>query len=527
MTPDISGVSALDLNLAGRCVVGDQLTRTAEQFPNRVAIKDATGTVTYAELERTANAVGRGLLGLGLQRQEPVAFIMGNSWQFMATYYGCAKAALISLPINLAQVPDEIRFCLADAEVGTIIIDEPYVPILEQIIPELPQVNRIVLRGGEPREIGGITTTSWDELAAGDGSLLEVEVYDRDILQCLYSSGTTSRPKGVLTSHVSVVVACLTTAITLGHKWGNDPSVFGVIVPLFHTTALNVLTMPTLTTGGTVIALPGFEPDQFIDSLENDGLTHIMLLPHMYELLLQNPRTQGTTYDGIKFCMYAMAQMPNERIARMKKVFPNSHALLGSGMTECVPPTVYQFPEHEVTATASWGAPVVTVDTRIISAEGKLLPRGEHGEIVYRGAQVMAGYWNRAEVNSEVFANGWLRTGDLGYKDDEGVIWFTDRSKDMIKSGGENVSSMEVERTILEHPHIVDAGVIGAPDERWGEAVTAFVVTDGTELNADDVIAHCKERLAGFKVPKRIEFVETLPKTATGKVQKHELRKLI
>ncbi|MFV0534450.1 MAG: class I adenylate-forming enzyme family protein [Cumulibacter sp.] len=526
MKPDVSGVSALDLNLAGRCVVGDQLTRSAEQFGERLAIKDGTGSVTYAELERTANAIGRGLLSLGLQRQEPVGFIMGNSWQFMATYYGCAKAALISLPINLAQVPDEIRFCLADAEVGTIVIDDAYVAILEQIIAELPQVTRIVLRGGEQRTIGGIHTTSWESLADGDGSLLEVPVYDRDILQCLYSSGTTSRPKGVLTAHVSVVVACLTTSITFGHKWGNEPSVFGVIVPLFHTTALNVLTMPTLTTGGTVVALPGFEPEQFVDSLENDRLTHIMLLPHMYELLLQSPRAQGKTFEDVRICMYAMAQMPDERVGRIKKLFPNGYALLGSGMTECVPPTVFQLPEHEVTKTASWGPPVATVDTRIIDPSGELLPRGEHGEIVYRGAQVMAGYWNRGDVNGEVFANGWLRTGDLGYKDDDGVIWFTDRSKDMIKSGGENVSSMEVERTILEHPHVVDAGVIGVPDERWGEAVTAFVVTDGSDVTEADVIAHCKKLLGGYKVPKRVVMTDVLPKTATGKVQKHELRKL-
>lgn len=525
MRADVSGVSALELNLAGRSVVGDMLTRAAEQFPKRVAIKDASASVTYDELERTANAVGRGLLALGLQRQEPVGFIMGNSWQFMATYYGCAKAALISLPINLAQAPDEIRFCLADAEVGTIIIDAPFVPLLEQIIGELPQVTRIVVRGDGPQQIGGIDTVWWDELAAGDGSLLEVEVDDRDILQCLYSSGTTSRPKGVLTSHVSVVIACLTTAITAGHQWSNNPSVFGVIVPMFHTTALNVLTMPTLATGGTVIALPGFDPDQFIDSLENDNLTHIMLLPHMYELLLQHPRTQGKSYDDVQFCMYAMAQMPDERIGRIKKLFPNGHAILGSGMTECVPPTTFQFPEHEYTATASWSAPVCTVDTRIMGPDGTLLPRGEHGEIVYRGAQVMQGYWNRADVNAEVFRDGWLRTGDLGYKDDEGVIWFTDRSKDMIKSGGENVSSMEVERCILEHPRVVDCGVIGVADDRWGEAVTAFCVTDGGEVSADDVIAHCKERLGGFKVPKRVEFVDVLPKTATGKVQKHELRK--
>ena len=252
----------------------------------------------------------------------------------------------------------------------------------------------------------------------------------------------------------------------------------------------------------------------------------MMLLPFMYEMLLQHPRMQGRQFPDVKHCTYSMAQMPAERIARINKAFPNAKTLLGSGMTECVPPTVFQWPEHEGTKTASWGPAVCSVDVRIMDPEGNLLDRGQIGEIVYRGAQVMAGYWNRPETNAEVLRDGWLRTGDIGYKDDEGVIWFTDRAKDIIKSGGENVSSMDVERTVLGVQGILDCGVIGVPHEKWGEAVTAYCVTDGTAVTEDDVIAHCKQQLGGYKVPKQVVFVDALPKTATGKVQKHELRRM-
>lgn len=527
MKPDVSGVSELAMNLAGRAVVGDVLTRVAEQFGDRVAIKDPNGSVTFAQLEAHANAIGRGLLGLGIKQQTPVGFLLGNSWQFMATFYGCAKAGIISLPVNLAQNAEEIQYCLADAEVETLIVDAAFVPLAESIIDRLPRVRRIIVRGGGGTErIGEVTTTRWEDLAAADPAPLEVIVHDRDILQCLYSSGTTSRPKGVLTSHLSVVIANLTAAATSETRWASGADVIALIVPLFHTTALNALALPSLSMGGTVIVLPGFEPDSFIDALENDDVNRMMLLPFMYEILLTHPRMRGRQFLGVKHCTYSMAQMPAERIARINEAFPNAKTLLGSGMTECVPPTVFQWPEHEQTKAASWGPPVSSVDVRIMDAEGNLLERGRIGEIVYRGAQVMAGYWNRPETNTEVLGDGWLRTGDIGYKDDEGVIWFTDRAKDIIKSGGENVSSMDVERTILAVEGVLDCGVIGVPHEKWGEAVTAYCVTDGTEVSEEAVVGHCRQHLAGFKVPKQVIFVQELPKTATGKVQKHELRRM-
>jgi long-chain acyl-CoA synthetase len=192
-------------------------------------------------------------------------------------------------------------------------------------------------------------------------------------------------------------------------------------------------------------------------------------------------------------------------------------------MTEFSPPTTFQLVEHQHDKSGSWGPPSPTVDVRIMDEGGELLPPGEIGEIVYRGAHCMNGYFGSPEANEDAFRGGWFRTGDVGYLDDEGVVWFTDRKKDMIKTGGENVASIEVERCLLSHPGVSEAAVLGLPDERWGESVTAFVVGTAGE---EDLIAWCRERLAPFKVPKRVIAVEEFPRTGTGKIQKHVLRGL-
>jgi acyl-CoA synthetase (AMP-forming)/AMP-acid ligase II len=213
---------------------------------------------------------------------------------------------------------------------------------------------------------------------------------------------------------------------------------------------------------------------------------------------------------------------------RDRRRIPNAKVLLGSGQTECVPATVFQWPSHQDTKAASWGPATTTVDARIMDHAGALLPAGETGEIVYRGPHVMSGYWNNPAANTAAFAHGWFHSGDVGHLDEEGVVWFTDRVKDMVKTGGENVSSVEVERVLLASPEIVECAVIGVPHERWGEAVTAVVVPADPDAEpaalAERLIAHCRAHLAGFQVPKHIEVRTGLPKTATGKIQKYRLR---
>lgn len=528
MRPDLSGVDPLELNLATRFVVGDLLTRSAALFGRRTAIVDPTGQeVTYSELDAAAEAFGRGLLDRGVQRQEPVAFLLGNSWRFAASFFGCAKAGVVALPVNLMLAPEDIAWILADSRARTVVADAAFLPLLERVLPEVPELRDVIVNGEAPAEVAGRDVTAWDAVAS-DSTPLRVLVEDRDTVHCLYTSGTTARPKGVLTSHLSVHVGALSNALQVGHSRGENPSISPIVLPLFHTTALDTLLTPLLLTGGTAVLTAGFEPEAWLDVVAQRRATHVMLLPMMYGAVLASPTLRERDLSSVRMCFYAMAPMPAERIAAIAAAFPNATVLLGSGQTECVPATVFQWPSHQHTKAASWGPSVVTVDTQIMDPAGAVLPPGETGEIVYRGPHVMSGYWNNGAANTAAFAHGWLHSGDVGHLDEEGVVWFTDRVKDMVKTGGENVSSVEVERVLLSSPDITEAAVIGVPDDRWGEAVTAVVVpadpsTDAAAL-AERLVAHCRTHLGGFQVPKAVHVVQALPKTATGKVQKADLR---
>lgn len=531
MRPDLRGVDPLDYNLATRFTVGDLLTRSAQLFPGRAAVIDWAGNeISYAEIDAVANALGRSLLDRGVRRQEPVAFLLGNCWQFAAAFFGCAKAGIVALPVNLMLAPDDIGWILADSGACAVVTDRAHLDLLAHVLPGSPAVEQVVCIGDDlPAEVAGRSVEQWDDLVA-DRSPLEVLVEDRDTVHCLYTSGTTARPKGVLSSHLAVHVAALSNALQVGHPRGDEHSVFPVVLPLFHTTALDTLLLPVMATGGTTILPAGFEPEAFLDVVERYRATHVMLLPAMYGALLGAPSLPRRDLSSVRLCIYAMAPMPDTRIAEIARAFPRARVLLGSGQTECVPATVFQWPSHQATKSASWGPPTITVDARVMDPQGHLVGAGETGEIVYRGPHAMTGYWHDADANAAAFAHGWFHSGDVGHVDDEGVVWFTDRLKDMVKTGGENVSSVEVERVLLDAPEVAECAVVGAPDPQWGEAVTAVVVpAEGVAVDPAELerrlVAHCRARLARFAVPKRVVVVEALPKTATGKVQKAELRR--
>ncbi len=527
MEPDLSKVDALANNLLHRCCIGDVLTRSAAHFPDRTALVVKEQELSYATLEGRSNAVARGLLTLNAARQEPVAFLLGNDIPLVDTFFACAKTGRIAMPINTALNSDEISYILQDSGAKVVFAEDRFVSLLEGAMADSSSVCDVVLIGeAPPDEVAGVRVTRFDDLLTQySQSPVECIVNDRDILQCLYTSGTTSRPKGVLTSHVAVLVAILSSALQLRHQRGGQSSVQPIVLPLFHVAALNVLLLPTLLVGGTIVLFQQFEAPAVLDAIEKWRATHIVLLPAMWEELLNQPDIAKRDTDSMIFCMYVMAPMPTERIGQISKAFPNADVLLGSGQTEFTPPTVVQWPHHQHTKSASWGPAVATTEVRIAGPDGTFLSHGQEGEIVYRGPQCMAGYWNNAEANAEVFTDGWLHSGDVGHMDEEGVVWFTDRLKDIVKSGGENVSSVEVERTLLAHEEITDCAVVGTPDPRWGEAVTAVVVlAERSSLGEQDIIAYCRERLPGFKTPKRVDFVDALPRTATGKIQKHLVR---
>ena len=370
---------------------------------------------------------------------------------------------------------------------------------------------------------------------------LRIIIGSDDIVQCLYTSGTTARPKGALAAHSSVVTGVMTNALLIGDGWGRNPGTMLVVLPLFHVTALNTLAKPVLFTGGTLIIHSGFDAGNVLDAIEQHGVTVFVGLPMMWAAILAEYETKARDLSSMETAMYAMAQMPERILAGMDAIMPNAAKVLGSGQTEVVPATTMQRPEHRAEKNASWGLPSPTVRTKIMGPMGDLLPVGETGEIVYRGPHVTAGYWNRPDANEEAFRFGWFHSGDIGHMDEEGVVWFTDRSKDIIKTGGENVSSMKVERIVANAPGVVECSVVGTEHSHWGEAVTAVVLSDrvpardevseeeyrqAADAVAEEILAYARENLSGIETPKRIEFVDALPKTATGKIRKNILRDL-
>lgn len=515
---------ALERNLVQRVCVGDIVTRSASRFPDKVAIIDGNVRLTFRQFNERVNCLGNALLELGAAHQDVVAIMCPNRWEMLVSYFACAKAGLIAMPVNLALNARGMAYCLSDAKARFIVADVLFHPVLAQIMPDLHHVEHVIWVGA-PADAPSVGKTSHHMeqlLATGRADEIEVMVDDRDIVQLMYTSGTTAMPKGVLTSHVAVTITALSGA--LANKTDHT-NVSLVVLPLFHCAMLNAGAVPLTLVGGTQVLLQKFDPVQVAELIEKEQVTSMGLLPMMYRALLTHPETRSRVFPSVTMARYAMAPLPENMLYELKKMFPNADLLLGSGQTEFTPPTTFQRPEHQFAKSASWGVATPMVQIGIMDDEGRLLPRGQLGEIVYRGPHAMEGYLNLPEETAASFRHGWFHSGDMAWMDDEGVVWFTDRKKDMIKTGGENVASIEVERLLLGHPAIQDVAVIGLPHAHWGEAVTAVaVLKPGETVTEEELIAYCKEHLAGFKVPKKVILTDDLPRTGTGKIQKHQLR---
>ncbi|MCS3779936.1 class I adenylate-forming enzyme family protein [Tsukamurella ocularis] len=532
LRPDLSGVDPLVVNLTHRVCLGDLPTRAARSFGDRVALVDGGSAVTYRELESRSNALARGLQTRGYGRGDAIALQLQNRWEFVVSLFACAKLGVVAMPLNLLLAPGDVAYQLGDSGVRAVITEDVFAPALTAALGAADhrvEAVYIVANGGGvlPAEVGGVPSTAFADLPAADDSVVETIVEDRDILHCLYTSGTTARPKGVVTSHVAVHISALSSAVALGVRPDVEPAVQPIALPLFHVTALDALLMPMLVTGGTAVLLRGFDPAALAGAFVDHRVTHLTLLPMMWAALLTRPELTDENTASLLTGLYAMAPMPAELLTALRARFPGAAIILGSGQTETTPASEVQWTGHQGVKDDSWGPATVSTDVAIMGDDGALLPPGEVGEIVYRAPQLMEGYWNNAAANTEAFAHGWFHGGDIGYLDDEGVVYFTDRAKDIIKSGGENVSSVEVERVLLGHDAVAEVAVVGTPHERWGEAVTAFVVTSPSgEADGDALLEYARQNLAGFKAPKEIVFVDALPKTATGKIQKNLVRTL-
>lgn len=514
-------------NLIHRINVGDSLTRSAAARPGALAVVDGDRRWTYAELDAWVNRIAHGLAERGYGRGDVLSLASGNSAEFLAVYYACAKLGVVCVPVNLGWRPDEVAYVLEHSRSRGLAVEAQLVGAVAEAVAKVPEVVDVVVAPGTgvayEQEPADRRWTTLAELAAADAGDPAVLVEDRDPLSYLYTSGTTSFPKGVVGSHLAVYLESMSTALENGWNAGDR---FLAMMPMFHTAQLNAFCTPAILVGATVHVVRGFDPQQFLDTVERERITQVFGLPMMYRAALEAPGFADRDLSSLRRAVYAMAPMPDELIRACLAGFGCDFALL-FGQTEMSPVTTFFRPEHQLSHIGAVGTPVTGVQVAIMGAGGQLLPPGEHGEIVYRGPSTMTGYLRNPEATAEAFEHGWFHSGDVGWFGEDGVLWFADRYKDVIKTGGENVASIEVEKAVYAaDPGVAEAVVVGLPHPRWGEAITAVVAPKpGASIDEARLIAALKQRLDGYKVPKAVLVVDQLPKTSTGKIQKNVVRR--
>jgi acyl-CoA synthetase (AMP-forming)/AMP-acid ligase II len=517
----------LSRNLIGRINVGDSLTRAASARPGQLAVVDGSRRLTYKDFNAYVNRLAHGLAGLGYERGSGLAIASGNSADFLAVYYACAKLGVVCVPVNLGWRADEVAYVLGHSRARGIVVESQLLSAMRDAIAKVPEVTDVIVAPGtgagvEDTEPADRAWTTIEALDAHDDSEPRCFVDDRDALSYLYTSGTTSFPKGVVGSHVAIYLESMSGALDSG--WRADDR-FAAVMPMFHTAQLNAFCTPAILVGATIYVMRGFDPQSLLDLIERERITQVFGLPMMYRAALDHPGFGDRDLSSLRRAVYAMAPMPDDLIRRSLDGFGCDFALL-FGQTEMSPITTLFRPEHQLSHIGAVGTPLLGVQVAIMGPDGELLPAGETGEIVYRGPSTMSGYLYDEDATDQAFAHGWFHSGDVGRFGDDGVLWFTDRYKDVIKTGGENVASIEVEKAVYAaDPRVAEVVVVGLPHERWTEAVTAVVVPrPGETIDAAGLIAAVKTRLDGYKVPKSVIFADQLPKTSTGKIQKNVVR---
>lgn len=515
----------LEENLIQRINVADTLRRSAAARPAQAAVVDKARRWTYAEFDGWVDRLAGGLAGRGYARGDVLALASGNSAEFLAVYYACARLGVVCVPLNLGWRPDEIGYVLGHSRARGVVVESQLVAAVAEAVASSPDVADVIVALGTGAEWAPQPADrSWATLAdlEEDGQQVEVVVGDRDPLSYLYTSGTTGAPKGVVGTHLGIYLE--STSAALDNGWSAADR-FIAMMPMFHTAQLNAFCTPAVLVGATIYVHRGFDPERFLGTIERERITQVFGLPMMYRAALEHPSFGDRDLSSLRRAIYAMAPMPEEQIKACLDGYGCEFALL-FGQTEMSPVSTFFRPEHQLSHVGAVGTPVTGVQVGIMDPDGTLLPVGETGEIVYRGPSTMQGYLRDPDATAEVFRHGWFHSGDVGRFGPDGVLWFTDRVKDVIKSGGENVASLEVERAVYDaEPKVAEVVVVGLRHARWSEAITAVVAPKAGETVDPEVVRKAlKDRLDGYKVPKSVIVVDELPRTSTGKIQKHVVR---
>ena len=506
--------------------------------PDRVALTFGDMNLTYAQLDGRASQVAAALTALGLGRGDHVALSCPNLPWFPIAYFGILKAGGVVVPLNVLLKPREIAYHLKDSEAKALLAfegtaDLPMGTMAKAACDEVGGVMLILMTAdaSSASPVEGVRTLG--QLMEGQPQRFEARRRrPDDTAVILYTSGTTGHPKGAELTHFNMLLNAIASRdmmLPMG-RGGVEQDVELITLPLFHSTAQTCQMNASLCGGFRMVLLPRFEPAVVLETMRRERVGFWIGVPTMYWTLLKHIETEkvdpAPIAEHLRLCISGGAPMPVEVMRQFERTF-GVRVLEGYGLSETSPVACFN-QIHRPSKPGTVGQPIFGVDVRCVDDQGRPVPIGERGEVVIRGPNVMKGYYNRPDATDDAMRNGWFHTGDIGTLDDQGYLTIVDRKKDMILRAGFNVYPRELEEVIMTHPAVSLVAVVGVPDERLGEEVKAYVVRrPGTSLTEDELLNWCKEQFASYKYPRQVEFRESLPVGATGKILKRALRTAI
>jgi fatty-acyl-CoA synthase len=505
-----------------RQTLADTLRRSAARFPDRIGLACGGTRWTYRELHAVCERLGGGLAARGIRRGDKVAMLARNSHGFVALRYALMRLGAVMVPINFMLQPDDVAFILDHSGARMLACDSALAEVARKAAALGPRLSEFLWLPSEEESAPVEGMTSLHALIETGGEPPGDGPESFDVAQIVYTSGTESRPKGVQLTHDAILwqyVSCMVDAEIAG----DDVTVHAL--PLYHCAQLDVFLGPSIMAGGVNVVTARPVPENIFRLVERERAGSFFAPPTVWISMLRSPAFDAADLSSLRKGYYGASIMPVEVMREMARRMPNVRLWNLYGQTEIAPLATMLGPADQLRKPGSCGRPVLNVETRVVDEEMRDVEPGEVGEIVHRSPHLMLGYYRDEEKTAEAFHGGWFHSGDLATVDEEGFISVVDRKKDMIKTGGENVASREVEEAIYGLPGVSEVAVVGAPHPHWIEAVVAVVVPKaGAILDERQVLEHAHKVLAAFKAPKRVVFAEALPKNPSGKILKRQLR---
>lgn len=508
--------------------LGDLPRRTAHRFPAKLALVDGDTRLTFADLEAVVGRTAAALAAAGMAKGDRLALLSHNCWEYAVLSFATARLGVVLVPVNFMLGAEEIAYILDHSEASAFVVEDALVDTAEAAMDRSStgsvrlraRIDKAGSGAGERSDSGSwLDVRTW---FGHDGEAPTVEVADDDPVRLMYTSGTESRPKGALLSSRSLLWQYVSCVVDGGME-ADDVEVHAL--PLYHCAQLDCFLGPDVYLGATSVILPGPDPAALLATIERERVTKLFAPPTVWISLLRSPDFDRTDLSSLRKGYYGASAMPIEVLREMQQRLPEVRLWNFYGQTEMAPLATILGPEEQMTHAGSAGRAALNVETRVVDDEDNPVPVGTVGEIVHRSPHATLGYYRDEERTKEAFRNGWFHSGDLGRLDAEGRLSVVDRKKDMIKTGGENVASREVEEAIYQLEGVAEVAVFGVSHPRWVEAVVAVVVPrPGATLTEADVVEHTRRHLAGYKTPKHVVVAEALPKNPSGKILKRELR---